>query len=760
MAIYLGTNKVNFSTGDITTLLSLQTKTVSPTTSLQTITADSGYHALQTVKVNAMPTMTLPTAAASSSSGTLKATINRSTSNQYINIPTGYNTAAGYYLISATPNGVTTSPASISATGATVSTGTNALTFTKTVSVTPRVTTAGYVSAGTAGNSSVSLTASITTKAAATYTPTTSNQTIAASQYLTGAQTIKGDANLLAKNIKKNVSIFNVTGSYSGPEDEITDAVRFFDYDGTVVHSYSKDQFLALSAMPANPSHTGLTAQGWNWTLADAKAYVTEWGFLDIGQMYITASGNTEIDIKLLVRLNPYLRLAVNGTVEINWGDGSTVDTVTGTSLTSAINTQHTYSTGGNYTITIHVVSGSFSIYETSTYTLLHNNSSSSGYNRVYSNCIQAVRLGDNVKIGNYAFYYCTSLNYITMPIFSSGNTTFGTNPFGYCYNLRHLTISNNITNMATIQYCYGLKTVSLPKSLTTLGSSAFYYDYSLQSLMIPSSSFTPDSAFRGNQNTTVNNMLRLIVPHQNLKRIIPEYILNLSGITTIPAEYFGSIPNLLTANIPNTITSIGQYAFYNCQFLTSVTLPSSISSIGSSTFCYCYGLESINIPTSVTSIGGSAFNSCYGLKSINLPSNITSIGGSTFSNCYSLQSLNLLSNITSIESNTFYYCYCLQEVNIPTSVTSIKGYAFGYCYGLQKVTIPINVATIENYAFYCCYGLKELHIQPTTPPTLGGTSCFSNVPADCIFYVPSASLSAYQSATNWATYASQMVGV
>lgn len=146
----------------------LQAKTnITPTTSSQTITPDSGYDALSSVQINAMPT------------------------------------------------GVTTSPTSISGTAATVSTGTNTLTLTKTVSVTPRVTTAGYVSAGTAGNSSVSLTANVTTKAAATITPGTSNQTIASGTYLTGIQTIAGDADLTAANIKVGANIFNVAGSYT-----------------------------------------------------------------------------------------------------------------------------------------------------------------------------------------------------------------------------------------------------------------------------------------------------------------------------------------------------------------------------------------------------------------------------------------------------------------------------------------------------------------------------------------------------------------
>lgn len=161
--------------------------------------------------------MTLPTAAAASATSgyTSKATISRSTSDQYINIPTGYNSAGAYYKINAVANGSVTAPSSISGTSATVSTGTNTLTLTKTISVTPNVTTAGYISSGTAGNSSVSLTASVTTKGAATITPGTSNQTIASGTYITGTQTIAGDADLVAANIKTGVDIFGVTGSYT-----------------------------------------------------------------------------------------------------------------------------------------------------------------------------------------------------------------------------------------------------------------------------------------------------------------------------------------------------------------------------------------------------------------------------------------------------------------------------------------------------------------------------------------------------------------
>lgn len=184
---------------------SYQSKTVSPTESSQTVSPDSGYDALSSVTVNAISNTYVGSGIARKSSSDLTA------SGATVTVPAGYYSSQATKSIS---SGSATAPASISGSSATVSTGTNALTLTKTVSVTPSVS-AGYVSEGTAGNSSVSLTASIATKAAATITPGTTNQTIASGTYLTGTQTISGDADLVAANIKKGVQIFNVTGSYT-----------------------------------------------------------------------------------------------------------------------------------------------------------------------------------------------------------------------------------------------------------------------------------------------------------------------------------------------------------------------------------------------------------------------------------------------------------------------------------------------------------------------------------------------------------------
>lgn len=547
------------------------------------------------------------------------------------------------------------------------------------------------------------------------------------------------------------------TGSYD-PITEAPDAIRFIDYDGEIIESYSAESFMRLEAMPENPAHTGLVAQGWNWTLQDAKTFVSKYKYLDIGQVYITASGDTEIDIRLIARLEPYLRIAVNGTVQINWGDGSAVSTVTGTSLTTAIDTKHIYSTRGNYTITIHVVSGAFSFYETQNVFLLHGENTSSHYNRVYSNAILAIRLGNNCHIGNYAFYFCSSMKSITIPN-NVPFTTIGTYAFAYCYSLKHITYPNGITTIGQLQSDCSLISISLPKTITAIVGSCISNSLSaLKTFIIPSDSFVPDSAYRGGQNSTLMTLMRLIVPHQNIIEVKTPNTLKFSGMTTIPNECFGSILTLLSVNIPETITSIGSYAFYNCQNLQEVILPNTISTLNSYTFSYCYSLNKINIPSNVTTLGSGLFHSCYSLQEIDLPESITTIQNSVFNSCYSLQQINIPANVTSIGNSAFGYCYSLSEINIPVNVTSIGSSTFTYCYSLSEITIPTNVTSIGSSAFAYCYGLKEIHMLPTTPPTIQSDT-FRSLTSDCTIYVPSASLSAYQSATNWSALASQMVG-
>lgn len=181
----------------------LQSKSATPTESVQTITADSGYDGLSSVEIGAISSTYVGSGIDQNDSTDL------TVSGATVTVPAGYYATAASKTVA---SGSATAPASISGTSASISTGTNTLTLTKTVSVTPTVS-AGYISSGTAGNASVSLTASVTTKSAATITPSTSNQTIAAGTYLTGAQTISGDADLVGSNILSTANIFGVQGT-------------------------------------------------------------------------------------------------------------------------------------------------------------------------------------------------------------------------------------------------------------------------------------------------------------------------------------------------------------------------------------------------------------------------------------------------------------------------------------------------------------------------------------------------------------------
>ena len=203
--------------------------------------------------------------------------------------------------------------------------------------------------------------------------------------------------------------------------------------------------------------------------------------------MYITTSGDTEIDVRFAdsARLSPYLSCAVNGEITIDWGDNST-STVTGTSLTSRISTQHVYASTGDYTITIHVESGSWAFYGGSAYTLLNKNNSTSNANRVYSNCVQNVRIGADTSIGSYAFYYCCSLASVTIP---SGVTSIDSSAFYYCYSIASVTIPSGVTSIGNNEfyYCYSIASAMIPSGVTSIVASAFNNCYSIASVTIPS---------------------------------------------------------------------------------------------------------------------------------------------------------------------------------------------------------------------------------------------------------------------------------
>ena len=231
------------------------------------------------------------------------------------------------------------------------------------------------------------------------------------------------------------------------------------------------------------------------------------------------------------------------------------------------------------------------------------------------------------------------------------------------------------------------------------------------------------------------------------------------TNVTTIGEWAFWSRNHLTSITIPNSVTSIGVAAFASCSSLTSVTIPNSVTSIGNSAFHDCSGLTSINvasdnsnycsvdgivfnknrttlvsypggkqgayfIPNSVTSIGDGAFAYCSGLTSVTIPNSVTSIEESAFALCRGLTSVTIPNSVTSIGDTAFINCSGLTSVTIPNSVTNIGDSAFESCIGLTSIEIPDSVINIEDYAFFNCTNLTSVTIGNNVT-SIGGSAFF-----------------------------------
>ena len=304
-------------------------------------------------------------------------------------------------------------------------------------------------------------------------------------------------------------------------------------------------------------------------------------------------------------------------------------------------------------------------------------------------------------SIGDYAFYGCSSLTSVTIP---NSVTSIGKHAFYKCSSLTSVTIPSSVTSIGDQAFvgCSSLTSMTIPSSVTSIGYAAFVGCSSLTSVTIPSSvTSIGDQAFVGCSSLTslsVEAGNTVYDSRNNCNAIIEN-----STNTLI----FGC----QNTTIPNSVTSIGNWAFVGCSSLTSVTIPNSVTSIGESAFAGCSSLTSVTIPNSVTSIGYGAFEGCSSLTSVTIPNSVTSIGDFAFKACSSLTSVTIPNSVTSIGEETFAYCSGLTSVTIPNSVTSIVDQAFYGCSSLTSVTIPSSVTSIEGGAFSDCSSLTAIYV-------------------------------------------------
>ena len=304
------------------------------------------------------------------------------------------------------------------------------------------------------------------------------------------------------------------------------------------------------------------------------------------------------------------------------------------------------------------------------------------------------------------------------------GVKVIGNSAFGWCSSLTNINISNSVTNIGDKAFseCKSLTNINIPNSVTNIGNGAFSWCDSLTKIIIPHSVVNMNgNPFRAWNGDLHNESKAFIYENQVLfnkdkttliayRSKEKNYIIP-NSVTTIGKYAFSGCISLTSINIPNSVTTIGEDAFSNCHSLTSINIPNSVTIIGEGAFYCCDSFTSINIPNSVTTIGNFAFGYCLSITIINIPNSVTMIGKGAFSGCYSLTSINIPNSITTIGESAFENCYFLTSINIPNSVTTIGKYAFYYYDSLTSINIPNSVTTIEDGAFENCENLPS-HIK------------------------------------------------
>ena len=318
------------------------------------------------------------------------------------------------------------------------------------------------------------------------------------------------------------------------------------DYDGSVIASYTPAQFAALSAYPAQPVHTGLTGQGYNWSLAGAKAYVAKYGYVEVGATYITDDGKTRLYIIIAdTSYGVTFDMEVDGTITVDWNDGSEPDVETGYEF-DPVQFSHNYSSTGKYIITINVAEEGSAGFTTTAF---------SRYADLYK-----VEFGSGITSITSTFFDCSSLYSVTL----SNNVEM---------------LQDNYLNHGAFMGCTSLSTVVIPENCS-IYESTFSDCSALTCIVLPVMSDIPDSCFSGCSALTSTSM-------------------EISGITTIGIDAFNQCKALNTFTIPEDVTRIESGTWFGCTALTSIVIPEAVIYINSGAFDSCYSLTSVKFISS-----------------------------------------------------------------------------------------------------------------------------------------------------------------
>ena len=298
------------------------------------------------------------------------------------------------------------------------------------------------------------------------------------------------------------------------------------------------------------------------------------------------------------------------------------------------------------------------------------------------------------------------------LPVTSIGGFVF------WQSSLSGITIPDSVTSIWGWAFysCNNLTRVTIPSSITYIGTSAFSSCASLTAITVDAL----NSAYSSVDGVLFNHSQTTLIQCPGGKA--GSYSIA-NSVTSIGDYAFYYCTSLTSVTILDSVISIGGQAFASCSSLTSVTIPNGVSRIWSGTFQGCTSLTGVTIPDSVISIGDEAFASCWSLTGVAIPDGVTSIGRGVFRACYSLKNVTIPDSILNILDYTFDGCIGLTNVTIGDSVTNIGYGAFNGCRSLTHVTFGRSLATIENVAFAGCYDLQRIYFRGNRPQ-LGGFVC------------------------------------
>ncbi|MBR6195257.1 MAG: leucine-rich repeat protein [Prevotella sp.] len=383
----------------------------------------------------------------------------------------------------------------------------------------------------------------------------------------------------------------------------------------------------------------------------------------------------------------------------------------------------------------------------------------------IFGNQVKNYIIGEDVtSIGSCAFYNCKDMTSVTIP---SSVTAIRDNAFSGCINLTSVNItdldawykisfgnvSSNPLSCARKLFLNGeeVKDLVIPNSVTTINDFVFVGFSGMASVTIPNSvTSIGDGSFWG-----CTGLSSVKIPN---------------SVTTIGREAFRECNRLTSVTIPNSVATIGYFAFGNCSGLTSITVESGNTKYDSRDDCNAIietetntlitGCMNTVVPESVTSIGEVAFANCDNLTFITIPNSVTTIGDLAFEWCYGLTSLTLPSSVTSIGDYAFTGCQHIISMTIPNSVTTIGDYAFNCWWDLISVTIPNSVTSIGKGAFLGCSALTEVFSYLEEPFDITDdvfqyqdNQTWQNVFTSATLHVPAGTKALYEVTDGWKNF-------